>query len=151
NGDVSNFKALMISLAGMIGNGNIADVATTITLDGPGAIIWLWQVGLLGMVTKYAEALLAQKFLVKYAHLENSSGPMYYIERGLGYKFKWLAVAFAFFGVFAALGIGNSVQSNTIADVASSSFHINGWVTGVVLVIFTSLIVFGGLKRISNV
>lgn len=150
-GDVSNFKALMTSLAGMIGNGNIAGVATAITLGGPGAIFWMWLVGLLGMATKYAEALLAQKFRVKNAHGEYSSGPMYYIERGLGSKFKWLAVAFAFFGAFAALGIGNSVQSNTIADVASSSFHINGWVTGVVLVIFTSLIVFGGLKRISNV
>lgn len=150
-GDVSNFKALMTSLAGMIGNGNIAGVATAVTLGGPGAIFWMWLVGLLGMSTKYAEALLAQKYRVKNAHGEYSSGPMYYIERGLGRKWKFLAVAFAFFGAFAALGIGNSVQSNTIADVVSSSFHINGWVTGIILVILTSLIVFGGLKRISNV
>src|SRR5699024_8904082 len=93
----------------------------------------------------------AQKYRVKNALGEYSSGPMYYIERGLGSKWKWLAVAFAFFGAFAALGIGNSVQSNTIADVVQESFHINGWITGIILVIFTGLIVFGGLKRISNV
>src|SRR5699024_7127791 len=121
-GDVSNFKALMTSLAGMIGNGNIAGVATAITLGGPGAIFWMWIVGLVGMATKYAEALLAQKYRVKNALGEYSSGPMYYIERGLGRKWKWLAVAFAFFGAFAALGIGNSVQSNTIADVVKESF-----------------------------
>src|SRR5699024_9917741 len=118
---------------------------------GPGAIFWMWLVGLLGMATKYAEALLAQKYRVKNANGEYSSGPMYYIERGLGSKWKPLAVAFALFGAFAALGIGNSVQSNTIADVVDSSFHLDGWITGVILVIFTGLIVFGGLKRISNV
>ena len=150
-GDVSNFKALMTSLAGMIGNGNIAGVATGVTLGGPGAIFWMWIVGLLGMATKYAEALLAQKYRIKNPHGEYSSGPMYYIERGLGSRYRFLAIAFALFGAFAALGIGNSVQSNTIADVVKNSFHINGWVTGVVLVILTGLIVFGGLKRISNV
>src|SRR5699024_6445824 len=145
------FKALMTSLAGMVGNGNIAGVATAISLGGPGEIFWMWIVGLVGMATKYAEALLAQKYRVKNAHGEYSSGPMYYIERGLGRKFKFLAVAFAFFGAFAALGIGNSVQSNTIADVVENSFHINVWVTGIILVILTGLIVFGGLKRFSNV
>jgi|SRR5690625_3792422 len=150
-GDVSNFKALMTSLAGMIGNGNIAGVATAISLGGPGAIFWMWIVGLVGMATKYAEALLAQKYRIKNANGEYSSGPMYYIERGLGRRFRFLAVAFALFGAFAALGIGNSVQSNTIADVVWNSFHINGWVTGIILVILTGLIVFGGLRRISNV
>src|SRR5690625_1683738 len=126
----------MTSLAGMIGNGNIAGVATAITLGGPGAIFWMWIVGLLGMATKYAEALLAMKYRVKNENGEYSSGPMYYIERGIGEKWKFLAVAFALFGAFAALGIGNSVQSNTIADVMSNSFHINGLTTGIVLVIF---------------
>lgn len=150
-GDVSNFKALMTSLAGMIGNGNIAGVATAITLGGPGAIFWMWIVGLLGMATKYAEALLAMKYRVKNENGEYSSGPMYYIERGIGKKWKFLAVAFALFGAFAALGIGNSVQSNTIADVMSNSFHVNGLTTGIILVILTALIVFGGLQRISTV
>lgn len=150
-GDVSNFKALMTSLAGMIGNGNIAGVATAVTLGGPGAIFWMWVVGLLGMATKYAEALLAMKYRVKNESGEYSSGPMYYIERGLGKKWKPLAVAFAFFGAFAALGIGNSVQSNTIADVMQNSFNVKGVITGVILVVLTSLIIFGGLKRISSV
>ncbi|HZG71432.1 MAG TPA: sodium:alanine symporter family protein, partial [Chondromyces sp.] len=121
------------------------------SLGGPGAIFWMWIVGLLGMATKYAEALLAMKYRVKNANGEYSSGPMYYIERGLGRKWKWLAMAFALFGAFAALGIGNSVQSNTIADVMTNSFHIDGWITGIVLVVLTSLIIFGGIQRISAV
>ncbi len=150
-GDVSNFKALMTALAATIGNGNIAGVATAVTLGGPGAIFWMWVVGLLGMATKYAEALLAMKYRVKNDHGEYSSGPMYYVERGLGKKFRFLAVAFAVFGAFAALGIGNSVQSNTIADVVKDSFAINGWITGIVLAVLTSFIVFGGIQRISTV
>ncbi|WP_100332402.1 alanine/glycine:cation symporter family protein [Bacillus xiapuensis] len=150
-GDVSNFKALMTALAATIGNGNIAGVATAITLGGPGAIFWMWIVGLLGMATKYAEALLAMKYRVKNSKGEYSGGPMYYIERGLGRKWKWLAVLFALFGAFAALGIGNSVQSNTISDVMTKSFHINDWVTGIVLVVLTALIIFGGIQRISTV
>ncbi|EOC0638890.1 alanine/glycine:cation symporter family protein [Staphylococcus pseudintermedius] len=150
-GDISNFKALMTSLAGMIGNGNIAGVATAVTLGGPGAIFWMWVVGLLGMTTKYAEALLAMKFRVQNDKGEYSSGPMYYIAKGLGHRFKFLAIAFAIFGAFAALGIGNSVQSNTIADVMTNSFNVSGFITGIVLVILISLIIFGGLKRISNV
>lgn len=150
-GDVSNFKALMTALAATIGNGNIAGVATAITLGGPGAIFWMWIVGLLGMATKYAEALLAMKYRVKNANGEYSSGPMYYVERGLGRKFKWLAVAFAIFGAFAALGIGNSVQSNTIAAVMDTSFGISNWVTGVILAVLAALIIFGGIQRISTV
>lgn len=150
-GDVSNFKALMTALAATIGNGNIAGVATAVTLGGPGAIFWMWIVGLLGMATKYAEALLAMKFRVKNENGEYSSGPMYYVERGLGKKFRFLAIAFAIFGAFAALGIGNSVQSNTIADVAKDSFGISGWITGLVLAILTALIVLGGIQRISTV
>ncbi|WZY00659.1 sodium:alanine symporter family protein [Bacillus sp. FSL W7-1360] len=150
-GDVSHFKALMTSLSATVGNGNIAGVATAVTLGGPGAIFWMWVVGLLGMATKYAEALLAVKYRVKNANGEYSSGPMYYIERGLGRKFKWLAVAFAAFGAFAALGIGNSVQSNTVAGVAETSFSVPHWVTGVVLVLFVGFIIFGGLQRIATV
>lgn len=150
-GDISNFKALMTSLAGMIGNGNIAGVATAVTLGGPGAVFWMWVVGLLGMTTKYAEALLAMKYREQNANGEYSSGPMYYIEKGLGSRFKFLAVAFAMFGAFAALGIGNSVQSNTIADVMTNSFNVSGFITGIILAILISLIIFGGLKRISNV
>jgi AGCS family alanine or glycine:cation symporter len=150
-GDVSHFKALMTALAATIGNGNIAGVATAVTLGGPGAIFWMWIVGLLGMATKYGEALLAVKYRVKNDNGEYSSGPMYYIERGLGRKFKGLAIAFALFGAFAALGIGNSVQSNTIADVTSNSFGMANWVTGLILVVLVSVIIFGGIQRISTV
>ncbi|MBU8905794.1 alanine/glycine:cation symporter family protein [Desertibacillus haloalkaliphilus] len=150
-GDVSHFKALMTALAATIGNGNIAGVATAITLGGPGALFWMWIVGLLGMATKYGEALLAVKYRVKNERGEYSSGPMYYIERGLGRKFKWLALFFALFGSLAAFGIGNSVQSNTIADVASNSFGMPGWLTGALLMILVGFIVFGGLQRISAV
>ncbi|WP_211274640.1 alanine/glycine:cation symporter family protein [Anaerobacillus arseniciselenatis] len=150
-GDVSNFKALMTALAGTIGNGNIAGVATAITLGGPGAIFWMWIVGLLGMATKYAEALLAMKYRVKNANGEYSSGPMYYVERGLGKKFKWLAIAFAVFGAFAALGIGNSVQSNTIASVMETSFGVSNIITGILLAGLAGLIIFGGIQRISSV
>ncbi|WP_227937812.1 alanine/glycine:cation symporter family protein [Alkalihalobacillus deserti] len=150
-GDVSHFKALMTALAATIGNGNIAGVATAITLGGPGAIFWMWIVGLLGMATKYAEALLAVKYRVKNDQGEYSSGPMYYIERGLGKKYKLLAITFALFGAFAALGIGNSVQSNTIADVTSNSFGMANWITGLILVVLVSVIIFGGIQRISTV
>jgi alanine or glycine:cation symporter, AGCS family len=150
-GDVSNFKALMTALAATIGNGNIAGVATAVTIGGPGAIFWMWIVGLLGMATKYAEALLAMKFRVKNKNGEYSGGPMYYVEKGLGRKWRFLAVAFAMFGAFAALGIGNSVQSNTIASVMDDSFGINGLMTGIILAVLTSLIIFGGIQRISTV
>lgn len=150
-GDVSNFKALMTALAATIGNGNIAGVATAITLGGPGAIFWMWVVGLLGMATKYSEALLAMKYRVKNENGEYSGGPMYYVEKGLGKKWKFLAIAFALFGAFAALGIGNSVQSNTIAQVMDDSFGIGGLTTGIVLALLTSLIIFGGIQRISTV
>ncbi|CDQ19086.1 alanine or glycine:cation symporter, AGCS family [Halobacillus karajensis] len=150
-GDISNFKTLMTALSATIGNGNIAGVATALTLGGPGAIFWMWIVGLLGMATKYSEALLAMKYRVKNENGEYSGGPMYYVERGIGKKWKWLAVAFALFGAFAALGIGNSVQSNTISDVMTESFHINGWITGSVLAVLTGLIIFGGIQRISTV
>ncbi|MCA1065863.1 sodium:alanine symporter family protein [Rossellomorea sp. AcN35-11] len=150
-GDISNFKTLMTALSATIGNGNIAGVATALTIGGPGAIFWMWIVGLLGMATKYAEALLAMKYRVKNKNGEYSGGPMYYVEKGLGSKWKWLAVAFALFGAFAALGIGNSVQSNTIADVMTTSFNVNNLTTGIVLAVLTGLIIFGGIQRISTV
>lgn len=150
-GDISHFKTLMTTLSATIGIGNIAGVATAVTLGGPGAIFWMWIVGLLGMATKYAEALLAVKYRVKNDRGEYSSGPMYYIEKGLGKKFKFLAIAFALFGAIAALGIGNSVQSNTIADVALTNFSIPNWVTGILLIVLVSSIIFGGIQRISTV
>lgn len=151
DGDVSNFKALMTTLAGTIGNGNIAGVATAITVGGPGALFWMWLVGLLGMATKYSEALLATKYRVKNERGEYSGGPMYYVEKGLGKKWKPLAVLFALSGVLASFGIGDSVQSNTISEVVTQSFGIPGWIIGLVLAVLTVAIIFGGFQRVSTV
>lgn len=113
SGDISHFQALMTAMAATIGMGNIAGVATAVTIGGPGAIFWMWITALFGMATKYAEAILAVKYRVSNENGEYSGGPMYYLERGLGKK--WLAVLFAIFGTTASFGIGNMVQSNSVA------------------------------------
>ena len=124
----------MTALAATIGNGNIAGVATALTLGGPGSIFWMWVVGLLGMATEYAGSLLAVKFRVKVKKGNIQAGRC--ILSGASdsaANFKGLAIAFALFGAFAALGIGNSVQSNTIADITKNSFGIENWVTGLIV------------------
>lgn len=147
-GDISHFQALMTALAATVGTGNIAGVATAVFMGGPGAVFWMWVTALVGMATKYAEAILAVKYRVE-EDGEMSGGPMYYLERGLGQK--WLGVLFALFGAVAAFGIGNLVQSNSVAEVVSSAFSIPGWVTGLVLMIFTALVILGGIKSIGKV
>ena len=119
-GDISQFQALMTALAGTIGTGNIAGVATAVVMGGPGAIFWMWMTALVGMATKYAEGLLAVKYRVRDELGNMSGGPMYYIEKGL--NMKWLAMLFAFFGMIASLGTGSSVQSNSVAEL--SLIHI---------------------------
>ncbi|GAE43805.1 sodium/glycine symporter GlyP [Mesobacillus boroniphilus JCM 21738] len=136
-GDISHFQALMTALAATVGTGNIAGVATAIFTGGPGAVFWMWITAFFGMATKYAEAVLAVKYRVEDKDGEMSGGPMYYLERGLGQK--WLGVLFAFFGAIAAFGIGNLVQSNSVASVVQSTFSVPAWVTGLVLTIFTAL------------
>ena len=148
-GDISHFQALTTALAATIGTGNIAGVATAIVLGGPGAVFWMWMTGLVGMATKYSEAILAVKYRVVDEKGEMSGGPMYYIEKGLG--LKWLGVLFAIFGAIAAFGIGNMVQSNSVAEAVSSTFKIDTWVTGIILVALTSLVVLGGIKSIGKV
>ena len=103
----------MTALSATIGTGNIAGVATACVLGGPGAVFWMWMTALFGMATKYGEGVLAVKYRIKNEKGQMSGGPMYYIERGL--KWKWLAIIFAFFGTVASFGIGSSVQSNTVA------------------------------------
>ncbi len=147
-GDISQFQALMTALAGTIGTGNIAGVATAVVLGGPGAIFWMWITAFVGMMTKYAEGLLAVKYRVTDEDGKMSGGPMYYIERGL--NMKWLACAFAFFGMIAALGTGCSVQSNSVAHSMTTSFGVPGWLTGVVLTAGTALVVLGGIKSIAR-
>ncbi len=150
-GEISPYAALMTALAATVGTGNIAGVATAIAIGGPGALFWMWMTALVGMATKYAEVLLAVHFRETDAEGEQAGGPMYAIKNGLGAKWKWLGVAFALFGGFAGFGIGNMVQSNSIAEAMSSSFAIPHWLTGVVLAALTGFVLLGGIKRIGAV
>ncbi|QFG00203.1 sodium:alanine symporter family protein [Psychrobacillus glaciei] len=148
-GDISQFQALTTALAATVGTGNIVGVATAVVLGGPGAIFWMWFSAFFGMATKYSEAILAVRFRVKDSKGQMAGGPMYYLEHGL--KQKWLAVLFAIFGAIAAFGIGNGTQSNSVAGVVKSTFGLDTWITGVVLTIFTALVILGGIKSIGNV
>ena len=141
----------MTSLSATIGTGNIAGVATAIIAGGPGAIFWMWMTALVGMATKYAEAVLA----VKYRETDDLGryvgGPMYYIKNGLGKNWHWLGFLFALFGTVAAFGIGNMVQSNSVADALSSNFGVNTTTTGLVIAGLAAVVILGGIKRIGTV
>lgn len=149
-GDISHFGALMTALSATIGTGNIAGVATAVVLGGPGAVFWMWVTAIFGMATKYGEGVLAVKYRIVNARGEMSGGPMYYIERGMGRRWKWLAYAFAFFGAVAAFGIGSSVQSNSVAQSITTSFGVPGWATGVVLTVLTGIVILGGIRSIAR-
>ncbi len=148
-GDITHFQALMTALAATVGTGNIAGVATAIASGGPGAPFWMWMTALVGMATKYAEAVLAVRYRVANARGEMSGGPMYYIARGL--NLPWLGMVFAFFAAIAAFGIGDMVQSNSVADAVHHTFHIPTWVTGALLTFFTGIVLLGGIKSIARV
>jgi AGCS family alanine or glycine:cation symporter len=150
-GEISPFNALMTSLSATIGTGNIAGVATAIFVGGPGALFWMWCTALVGMATKYSEAVLAVTYREKDAEGKYVGGPMYYIRNGLGKKFIWLAFAFAFFGTFTGFGIGNTVQANSMAAALENSFGVERWLTAVVLASAVFVVLIGGLKRISDV
>ena len=148
---ISPFNALMTSLAATIGTGNIAGVATAIFLGGPGAVFWMWMTALVGMATKYAEAVLAVRFRETDERGKQVGGPMYYIQNGLGANWKWLAICFALFAGIAGFGIGNMVQANSIANALNANFSIPEWITGVVLVLLVGAVLLGGIDRISTV
>ncbi|MGE4260920.1 alanine/glycine:cation symporter family protein [Shewanella sp.] len=150
-GQISPFNALMTSLSATIGTGNIAGVATAIAVGGPGALFWMWCTALVGMATKFSEAVLAVKYREEDAHGNHIGGPMYYIKNGLGSKWAWLGTLFAFFGAFAGFGIGNTVQANSVADALSSNFHVEPWITGVVMMLLVGAVLMGGIKRIADV
>ena len=150
-GDISPFQALMTALSATIGTGNIAGVATAIYFGGPGAIFWMWVIALFGMATKYAEAVLAVKYREVDALGNHVGGPMYYIKNGLGKNWAWLGMAFALFGMIAAFGIGNMVQSNTVASELYASFQVPPWITGIVMATLTGAVILGGIKRIASV
>lgn len=148
-GDVSQFGSLATALAATIGTGNIIGVATAIALGGPGAVLWCWLTGVFGISTKYAEGLLAIKYRVKTDDGRMLGGPMYALERGLGWK--WLAVLFALFTALAAFGIGNTVQANAIATVTYESYGISPYLTGAVVCLLVGAVVLGGVKSIARV
>lgn len=148
-GDISHFEALMTALSATVGVGNIAGVATAIAIGGPGAIFWMWITGLVGMATKYSEALLAVKYRTTDGYGLMSGGPMYYISQGLG--MKRMALLFAVFASVSAFGIGNMVQSNSVADALNSAFGVDYWITGLVICIATGLVLLGGIKSIARV
>lgn len=146
---VSPFQAVTTALAGTIGTGSIAGVATALVLGGPGAVFWMWVSALLGMATKYSEIVLAVRYREKTEGGANIGGPMYYIKNGLG--IKWLAGAFAVFAMIACIGTGNATQSNSISGVLDLNFNVAPWITGVVLTILVGVIIIGGVKRIATV
>ena len=148
-GEVSQFGALTTALASTIGTGNIIGVGTAIALGGPGAVFWCWLTGVFGIATKYAESLIAVKYRVKTPDGRMQGGAMYALVRGL--NMKWLGILFAFFGAFASFGIGCATQVNAIATVCQENLHIPMWAAGVVVAVFTSLVIFGGIKSIANV
>lgn len=148
-GDISHFQALMVALSATVGTGNIAGVATAIFIGGPGALFWMWMTGLVGMATKYAEAILAVKYRIQSRNGTMSGGPMYYISHGLGCR--WLAAFFAFFAAIASFGIGSMVQSNSVADALNHSFGIPSEATGISLMLLTALVILGGVRSIGRV
>ena len=150
-GDIAPFKALMTSLSATIGTGNIAGVATAIFLGGPGALFWMWCTALVGMATKYAEAVLAVTFRETDERGNYIGGPMFYIKNGLKKHWAWLGTAFAIFGALAGFGIGNTIQANSVADALNSKFGVSHLLTGLVMAVFVGLVLIGGIKRIASV
>lgn len=150
-GELTPFNALMTALAGTIGTGSIAGVATAVFIGGPGAIFWMWMTALVGMATKFCEIFLA----VHYREITPAGnfvgGAMYFIKNGLGPRWKWLGTFFAFFALISCFGTGNAVQTNAISGVMLSTFAIPTWVTAVILFFLIGAVLLGGLQRIGNV
>lgn len=162
HGAVTPFQAVCTALAATVGTGNIAGVAGAIAIGGPGAVFWMWISALLGMVTKYSEVTLAVRYRQKNKHGDWVGGPMYYIENGLGKKWKILGIIFSIFGIFAVFGTGNATQVNTIVasiDTALISFGVMeagstatlNLILGIVITVLVGMILLGGIKRIGHV
>ena len=147
-GDVSQFGALATALAATIGTGNIIGVATAIALGGPGAVFWCWLTGVFGISTKYAEGLLAVKYRVT-KRGQMIGGPMYALEKGLGWK--WLAVLFAIFATLASFGIGSTVQANAISTLVENQYNVSPYITGLVVTALGAAVIVGGVKSIAKV
>lgn len=150
-GEIPPFQALMTALSATVGTGNIAGVATAVFLGGPGALFWMWLTALVGMATKYSEAVLAVRFREVDERGAHVGGPMYYIRNGLGSNWAWLGILFAVFASVAAFGIGNTVQANSVADVLETNFGLPHWLTGLILMVLVGLVLIGGIRRIGQV
>jgi AGCS family alanine or glycine:cation symporter len=150
-GEISPFNALMTALSSTVGTGNIAGVATAIGIGGPGALFWMWCTALVGMATKYAEAVLAVNYRETDASGKKVGGPMYYIKNGLGNRWKPLAFLFALFGALAGFGLANTVQSNTVSQVLFNNFQIPTVASGLVMAFLVALVLLGGIQRIAQV
>jgi AGCS family alanine or glycine:cation symporter len=150
-GDVNHFQALTTALSATVGIGNIAGVAIAIHYGGPGALFWMWVTAFFGMAVKYTECTLAVKYRIQNEDGSVSGGPMYYIEKGLGENWKWLAVFFAAMAVICSFLTGNAVQANTVADTMKSTFLVPGWITGLVTASLVGFVIIGGIKRIGKV
>ncbi|HEX4913502.1 MAG TPA: alanine:cation symporter family protein, partial [Vicinamibacterales bacterium] len=147
-GEVSPFQAVATALASTVGVGNIAGVATAISIGGPGALFWLWVSGVLGMCTKFAEIVIALHYREKDAAGQMRGGAMYILRNGLG--MPWLGAIFAGLVALAAFGIGNMVQSNSVAASLQASFGVDPRITGIALAILTAAVILGGIKRIGQ-
>ncbi|MFO8029273.1 MAG: sodium:alanine symporter family protein [Cyclonatronaceae bacterium] len=150
-GDVSQFQALSTVLSATVGIGNIAGVALAIHYGGPGALFWMWITAIFGMAVKYSECTLSSLYRRTNKDGSVSGGPMYYIERGLGKRWKWLAISFATFAVICSFLTGNGVQANTVADTMLSAFGIPKVITGLLTATAVGLVIIGGIKRIGLV
>ena len=149
SGDVSQFGALATALAATIGTGNIVGVATAISLGGPGAVFWCWLTGVFGIATKYGEGLLAIKYRETTADGRMLGGPMYALEKGLGWK--WMAVLFAIFTACASFGIGSTVQANAIATITHETYGVPTTIVGIAVSLLIAAVVLGGVKSIAKV
>ena len=146
---ITPFQAVSTALAGTLGTGNIVGVSTAIVTGGPGAIFWMWVSSILGMMTKYAEVLLAVYYRKKNGKGEYIGGPMYYIQYGMGYKFP--AILFALFCVAASFGIGNMTQSNAVSTALECSFGIPTWISGVILAVLVGIVIIGGILSLIHI
>lgn len=148
-GEVTAFQAVSTALAATVGTGNIAGVGTAIAIGGPGSVFWMWLAALFGMAIKYGEVVLSIQYREKTEDGRYVGGPMYYLTKGA--NMKWLAILFAIFGTTATFGIGNMVQSNSVADALNATFDVDPLITGIVLAVLVALVILGGIKAIGRV
>ena len=150
-GEINHFQALTAALSATIGIGNISGVASAIHYGGPGALFWMWVTAILGCASKFAECTLSSHYREVHEDETVSGGPMYYIEKGMGKNWKWLAMIFAGCAVISSFGSGNAVQAFTVADSFRSDFGIPTWITGAVSASLVAMVIVGGIKRIGRV